>query len=94
MKKVEFRAEKLGDQVHLDISSIQYKILGGSKFWLHFVDKHMGYKKSYFLSSKSQTVNKGLEYIYFMEIHNIDIATFRCDNSGENIKTCLNKTEL
>ena len=49
-KKVEFKAEKLGDQVYFNISSIQYKSLGGSKLWLLFVDEHTRYKKSYFLS--------------------------------------------
>ena len=30
--------------------------------------------------------NKGLEYIHFIETHHINIATFRCDNVGENIQ--------
>ena len=30
-------------------------------------------------------VNKGLEHIHFIETYNINIATFRCDNAGENI---------
>ena len=47
-KKVEFRAEKPGDQVYFDISSIQHKSLGGSKFWFLFIDKHTRYKKTYF----------------------------------------------
>ena len=85
-KKVEFRAEKPGYQVYFDISSIHYNSLVDSKFCLLFIDNHIRYKKSYFLSSKSQMANKGLEYIYFMETHNINIATFRCNNAGENIK--------
>ena len=47
-KKVEFRAEKPGDQVYFEISGIQYKSLGGSKFWLLFLGEHTGYKKSCF----------------------------------------------
>ena len=39
-KKVEFKAKKPGNRVYFDISSIQYKSLGGSKFWLLFVDEH------------------------------------------------------
>ena len=39
-KMAEFRADKLGDQVYFDKSSIQYKSLGGSIFWLPFVNKH------------------------------------------------------
>ena len=30
--------------------------------------------------------NKGLEYIHFMDTLNINIDTFRCNNTGENIK--------
>ena len=29
---------------------------------------------------------KVLEYIHFLETHNGTIASFRCDNAGENIK--------
>ena len=85
-KKVEFRAEKSGDYVYFNISSIQHKSLGGSKFWLLFVYIHIRYKKSYFLNLISQMVNKGFKYIHFMETHNMDIAIFRCNNVGENIK--------
>ena len=84
-EKVEFRAEKPGDQVYFDISSIQYKSIGGSKSWLLFIEEHTWYNKSYFLSSKSQMVNKGIEYIHFMEIHNINIATFSYNNAEEKI---------
>ena len=85
-KNTEFKAEKAGKRVYFDISSIQYKSLGGSKFWLLFVDKYTGFKKSYFLSAKSQIAEKGLEYINFLETNNINVKTFRCDNAGENEK--------
>ena len=45
-KNMEEKAEKPGKWVYFDISSIQYKSLGGSKFWLLFVDEYTGYKKS------------------------------------------------
>ena len=61
-KKVEYKVEKSGEQVYFNISSNQYKSLGGSKFWLLFVDKHTGYKKSYFLSWKSQMSSKDTQY--------------------------------
>ena len=69
-----------------DISSFQYKSQRGSKFGLFFADKHTRYKKIYFLSSKSQITNKGLEYIHFMETQNINMATFRLNNAGEHIE--------
>ena len=65
-KTVEFKAEKPGEQVYFNISSILYKSLGESKFWLLFVDKYTVYKKNYFLSYKNQMANRGLEYKHFM----------------------------
>ena len=47
-KNTEFKAEKAGERVYVDISSIQYKSLGGLNFSLLFVDEYTGFKKSYF----------------------------------------------
>ena len=47
-KKVEFRAEKPGDLVYFDMSSIQYKSLGGFKFWQFFVDNMPDMRKVFF----------------------------------------------
>ena len=44
-KKTELRAEKVVERVYFNISSILYKSLGGSKFWLLFVDKYTGFMK-------------------------------------------------
>ena len=82
-KNTQFKAEKAGERIYFDISSIQYKSLGGSKFWLLFEDEYMGFKKSYFLSAKSQMAEKGLKNIIFLETNNIIIKTFRCDNTGK-----------
>ena len=78
--------EKPGERIYFNISSIKYKSFGGSKFWLLFVDECTGFKMSYFLNSKSKMTTKGLEYIHFLETRNRTIATFRCNNAGENIK--------
>ena len=51
-----------------------------------FVDQYTGFKKSYFLSAKSQMAIKGLEYIIFLETNNIIVKTFRCSNAEENKK--------
>ena len=39
-------------------------------------------------------VNKGSEYIHFIETHNINKATFRCDNVGENIEFKENLVQI
>ena len=85
-EETEFKAEKAGERVYFNISSIQYKSLGGSKFLLLFVDEYTGFKKSYFLSAKSQMAEKGLKYIIFLETNNIIVKTFRCNNAEENEK--------
>ena len=45
-KHVDCKAEEPGGKVFFDMSSIQYKSLGKAKFWLLFVDKYTGSKKS------------------------------------------------
>ena len=42
-KETELKAEKAGERVYFDISSIQYKSLGGSKFWSLFVEEYTGF---------------------------------------------------
>ena len=42
-KNTEIKAEKAGERIYFSISSFQYKSLGGSKFWLLFVDKYTGF---------------------------------------------------
>ena len=85
-KETEFRAEKARERIYFNISSIQYKSLGGSKFWLLFVDEYTGFKQNYFLSAKSQMAEKGLKYMIFLETNNIIVKTFMCNNARENEK--------
>ena len=56
-KQTKLKAEKAGERVYFDISSIQYKSLGGSKFWLLFIDEYMGFKK---INLKAKWRKKGL----------------------------------
>ena len=85
-KYVDFRVTEPGGKVFFDLSSIEYKSLGGAKFWLLFVDEYSSFKKSYFLHTKNQVTEKGLEFIHLLQSNNIKVKVFRCDNAAENEK--------
>ena len=59
-------AEEPGGKVFFVLSSIEYKSLGEAKFWLLFVDKCTGFKKSYFLRTRNQGTEKGLKLIHLL----------------------------
>ena len=73
---------------------MKHKSLGGAKFWLLFVDEYKGFKKSYFLCTKNQATEKGLEFIHLLQSNNIKVKVFRCDNAAENEKLKEKITEL
>ena len=81
-KYVDFKATEPGGKVFFDLSSIKYKSLGGAKFWLLFVDEYTGFKKIYFLRTKNQVTEKGLEFIHLLQSNDIKVKVFRCDNAA------------
>ena len=85
-KYIDFKAEEPGGEVFFYLSSIEYKSLGGEKFWLLFVDKYTGFKKTYFLRTKNQVTEKGFEFIHLLQSTGIKGKVFRCDNIAENEK--------
>ena len=85
-KYVDFKATKPGEKVFFDLSSIKYKSLGVARFWLLFVDEYTGFKRSYFLRTKNQVTEKGLEFIHLLQSNDIEVKVFRCDNAAENEK--------
>ena len=76
-KYVNFKAEEPGGKVFFNLSSIKYKSLGGAKFWLLFVDEYTGFKKSYFLSTKSQVTKKGPKFICLLQSYGIKVKGFQ-----------------
>ena len=50
------------------------------------VDKYTNFKKNYFLRTKNQVTQKGLEFIHLMQSNDIKAKVFRCDNAVENEK--------
>ena len=47
-KHINFKSEEAGGKGFFDLSNIEYKSLGGAKFWLLFVNEYTSFKKSYF----------------------------------------------
>ena len=72
-KYIDFKATKPGGKVFFDLSSIEYKSLGGAKFWLLFLDEYTGFKKRYFLRTKNQVTEKGVEFIHLLRSNNIKV---------------------
>ena len=50
------------------------------------MDEYTGFKKSYFLFTKNQVNEKGMEFIHFLQSNGIKLKLFRCDNVVENEK--------
>ena len=50
------------------------------------MDEYTGFKKIYFLRSKNQVTEKGLEFIDLLLSNGIKVKVFRCDNAAENEK--------
>jgi len=65
----------------IDISSIQTKSIGGSKYWLLVLDDTTGYCWSLFLKSKDKVSEKIIELV--KEQHQMQVK-IRCDNADEN----------
>ena len=85
-KYIDSKATKPGGKVFFDLSSIKYKSIGRAKFWLLFVDEYTGFKNSYFLRSKNQVTEKGLDFIHLLQLNDNKVKVFRCDNAAENEK--------
>ena len=73
------------ERLYIDISSIQYPSLGGSKFWLLVVDHHTDFCWSYFLARKSELIAKLLPLFQSLRLmEGVSPNRFvRCDNAGE-----------
>ena len=80
----ESRAKKVGERLHMDISSIKSESFGGAKYWLLIMDEFSGYCWSHMLIAKSETKTKLLETLRYK--WDVEVKSIRCDNAGENHK--------
>ena len=79
------RADKPGDRVYMDISSIKYPSAGGSKFWVIFLDDCSDFVFGTYMKKKSDLAVEGIKLINQMKNNfGVTIKRIRCDNAGEN----------
>jgi hypothetical protein len=79
------KATYKGEQISIDISSVQNISFGGAKFWLLIQDEYTNYLWSYFLSAKSELSNIVQAWIkLFQKTHNTTVKYICCDNAGKN----------
>jgi Reverse transcriptase (RNA-dependent DNA polymerase)/gag-polypeptide of LTR copia-type len=74
-----------GERISIDISSVNQKSYGGSKFWLLILDDATDMIWSFFLKQKSELPNKVIDFIKELKSDNKIVKYIRCDNSGENM---------
>jgi hypothetical protein len=78
-------AEKLGERIFIDISSIKSKSYGGTKFWLLVVDDKSDKSWSFFLKNKSDQGDTMLTFLKQMVKDKTAVSWIRADNAGENL---------
>ena len=79
------RAEKPGDRLFMDISSIKYPSAGGAKFWALFVDDSSDFLFGIYMKRKSDLRTEGIKLLNTIANNfQIKIKRIRCDNAGEN----------
>ena len=82
----------------MDISSVQHRSIGGTKFWCLVIDDYTNMKWSFFLKTKSELKDKVIPFLKTLhKKEKVTVQTIRCDNAGENNKVeelCKNTTGL
>jgi hypothetical protein len=73
-----------GERLYVDISSIQERRYGGSKFWVLLVDDFTDYCWRFVLKNKSDLKGKVKTLLTDLKIAGIDVRYNQCNNAGEN----------
>ena len=85
--KTTKRANKIGEQLFLDLSTIKNNNPNGSKHWILCVDDYSGMCWSLFVKKKSDMPDKVIYWLQELKnnCNNQDLFhIIRCDNAGEN----------
>ncbi|MGL5934164.1 MAG: hypothetical protein ACRCZI_00925 [Cetobacterium sp.] len=96
-KFTETKSSTPGERVFIDITSVAYRSLGGSKFWLGCVDDATGQTWSSFLKRKNDVPKVMMSFLRKMKARGTPVKYIRCDNAGENVdlkNKCQNSTDL
>ena len=84
----EKRADKPGERLMFDVSSIKARSFGGAKYWLLVVDDKTRMSFSNFVKKKSEIAEKMVSMIkHIKKAYGYEVKYLRCDNAGENLKT-------
>ena len=85
-KKSEHRAADLLELIHSDIGCINIDSVGGSKYYVIFIDDYSRFTTVYFLKKKSELLQKFKEFVAAVENHTGKrIKIIRTDNGGEYV---------
>lgn len=69
--------------VHSDICTMEIESMGGSKYFVTFIDDYSRYCTVYFMKSKAEVLDKLRLFQAETRRHGYTIATLRSDNGGE-----------
>ena len=96
-KLTETKSTTPGERIFIDITSVQQRSLGGSKFWLGCVDDATDQTWSSFLKRKSDMPKVMMVFLQKMITRGTPVKFIRCDNAGENVdlkNKCQQSTDL
>ena len=84
-KNSEIKTSRVSELIQSDVMGLkQIKSNGGAKYVVTFIDDYSRYTVAYFLASKSEVLEKFVEYKAFKENQiNKRIKCIRTDNGGE-----------
>lgn len=83
-KETGTRAEKPGERLFIDISSVNHASSGGKKYWVMVVDDHSRFKWSRFIRQKSDLSSEITPLVQELKSKGFEIKFVRMDNAGEN----------
>lgn len=85
-KKTQHRATDLLELIHSDVGCINIDSVGGSKYYVIFIDDFSRYTSIYFLKKKNEVLQKFKDFVAYAENHTgRKVKVIRSDNGGEYI---------
>ena len=85
-KTTESNATKVGERLFIDISLVNIKSYGRSRYWAIVVDDYSNFKWCVFMKKKLMLGCKILPIIKELNLRKQTVMKIRCDNAGENYK--------
>ena len=80
------RSKVVGERIFLDISSPQYRSLGGNKHWLLLLDDCTDHCWSFFMKTKDRAADLVFNFVQKLDrLYGIQVKYICLDNSGKNL---------